>query len=67
MTYENPPTQQSVTYAQRQPVTISAGTAIKIGFFGALGALLFSIIVSVIGLVIVLVLGLSLGGLWQSS
>jgi hypothetical protein len=67
MSYQTPPTQQSATYPQRQTVSISAGTAMKIGFFGAFGALLFSIIVSVVGLVIVLVLGLSLGGLWQSS
>ena len=67
MSYQTPPTQQSVTYPQRQTVSISAGTAMKIGFFGAFGALLFSIIVSVVGLVIVLVLGLSIGGLGQSS
>jgi hypothetical protein len=67
MSYQTPPTQPSVTYPQRQPLTISAGTAMKIGFFGAFGALLFSIVVAVIGVVIVLVLGLSLGGLWQSS
>jgi len=67
MTYQPPQTQQSVTYPQRQTVSISAGTAMKIGFFGALGALLFSIIVTIIGAVIVLVLGLSLNGLFQSS
>ena len=34
-------------------VRISAGTAVKIGFFGALGATLFSLILSVvIGIVI---------------
>ena len=53
MSLQNPPTQPSVTYPQRQPVSISAGTAMKIGFFGAFGALLFSIIVSIIGFVIV--------------
>ena len=67
MSYQTPPAQQSVTYPQRQTVTISAGTAMKIGFFGAFGALLFSIIVSVIALVITLVLGLSVGGLLHSS
>ncbi len=67
MSYQNPPTQQSVTYPQRPTVSISAGTAMKIGFFGAFGAFLFSIVVSIIGLVIVLVLGLSVGGLWHSS
>ncbi len=46
-----------------QRVTIGAGTCIKIGFFGALGATLFSIVLSAIGLIIVLALGLSLGGL----
>jgi hypothetical protein len=44
-------------------VTIGAGTAFKIGFFGALGATVFSIILSVIFLVIALVLGLSFAGL----
>ena len=67
MSYQTPPTQQSVTYPQRQTVSISAATAMKIGFFGAFGALLFSIIVSVIALVITLVLGLSVGGLLHSS
>jgi hypothetical protein len=43
-----------------QPVRISAGTAIKIGFFGSLGALLFSLILSAIGFIIVLIL-LALG------
>ena len=37
-------------------VRISAGTAIKIGFFGALGVTLFSVILSLIGTVIVLLL-----------
>jgi len=67
MSYQTPPTQQTATYPQRQTVSISAGTAMKIGFFGAFGALLFSIIVSVIGFVIVLVLGLSFGSLFSSS
>lgn len=66
MSYQTPP-QQSTTYLQRQTVSISAGTAMKIGFFGAFGALLLSIVVSVIVFVIALVLGLSLNGLWQSS
>ena len=36
-----------------QPVRIGAGTAVKIGFFGALGATLFSLILSlVIGIVL---------------
>ncbi|MGI8458703.1 MAG: hypothetical protein ACR2LI_11400 [Propionibacteriaceae bacterium] len=51
--------QQTVT----PKVTIGAGTAFKIGFFGALGATVFSIILSVIFVIIALVLGLSLAGL----
>lgn len=39
-----------------QPVTISAGTAVKIGFFGSLGALLFSLILGVIALIVSVVL-----------
>ena len=37
-------------------IRISAGTAIKIGFFGALGALLFSLIISVIAGIVALIL-----------
>jgi hypothetical protein len=39
-----------------QQVRISAGTAVKIGFFGALGAFLFSLILSLIAVVVGLVL-----------
>lgn len=39
-----------------QSVTISAGTAVKIGFFGSLGALLFSLILGVIALIVSVVL-----------
>ncbi|MET1004081.1 MAG: hypothetical protein ABWX96_00965 [Propionibacteriaceae bacterium] len=46
-----------------QPLRISAGTAVKIGFFGSLGALLFSLILSLIGFIIVLILlALGIGG-----
>ncbi len=44
-------------------VTIGAGTAFKIGFFGALGATVFSIILSVVFVIIALALGIGLGGL----
>lgn len=37
-------------------VTISAGTAIKIGFFGSLGAVLFSLILGVIALIVSVIL-----------
>ncbi|MGO1974884.1 MAG: hypothetical protein ACTH2Q_18175 [Propionibacteriaceae bacterium] len=43
-------------YGTQSPVTISAGTAIKIGFFGSLGAVLFSLILGVIALVVSVVL-----------
>ena len=43
----------------RADVRISAGTAIKIGFFGAFGALLFSLIISVIFGALALILGFS--------
>jgi uncharacterized Tic20 family protein len=39
-----------------QQVRVSAGTAVKIGFFGALGALLFSLVLSVVLGVVALVL-----------
>jgi uncharacterized Tic20 family protein len=41
-----------------QPVRISAGTAVKIGFFGALGATLFSVALSIVGVLVVIVLAL---------
>ena len=41
-----------------QPVRVSAGTAVKIGFFGALGATLFSLVLSIIGVIVVIVLAL---------
>jgi hypothetical protein len=49
-------------------VRIGAGTAIKIGFFGALGATLFSLVLSaIIGVVVfvLVLLGVSLGPLLQ--
>jgi hypothetical protein len=54
-----PPT-MSTNYSSSSPspsaVRISAGTALKIGFFGALGATLFSLILSVIASVVIFVL-----------
>ncbi len=45
------------------PVRISASTAVKIGFFGSLGALLFSLIVSVVfGVIVLVLLALGVGG-----
>lgn len=41
-------------------VTIGAGTAIKVGFFFAFGATLFSIVISIIVGVIIAVLGIGL-------
>ena len=47
-----------------QSIQISAGAAIKLGFFAALGATLFSLVLTVvagvIGLVIALIFGTSL-------
>jgi len=41
-------------------VTIGAGTALKVGFFFALGATLFSLLVSIIVAIIIAILGISL-------
>jgi len=41
----------------RQRVTIGAGTALKIGFFGALGVLLLGMIVSAILTIVAVALG----------
>jgi hypothetical protein len=43
-------------YSSASQVRISASTAVKIGFFGALGALLFSLILSIILGIIALIL-----------
>ncbi len=40
------------------PLRVGAGTAIKFGFFAALGATLFSVIVSIVVAIVVLVLGI---------
>jgi len=49
MSYQQPP--------QAEPtVRVSAGTAVKIGFFGAIGAFLFSLILSIVGFVGVVIL-----------
>ncbi|MFP5289270.1 MAG: hypothetical protein ACLGI9_26285 [Thermoanaerobaculia bacterium] len=53
-------------YATPPTVRVSAGTAVKIGFFGAIGAFLFSVMVSIVIGVAALVLaalGFGLGGL----
>lgn len=42
-----------------QKITIGAGTCIKIGFFAAFGALLFSLVVSVVLAIIGLVAGIA--------
>lgn len=41
--------------------SLSAGTCVKIGFFGALGAFLFGLIVTVILAIVSLILGLIFG------
>lgn len=43
-------------YSSSSQVRVSAGTAVKLGFFGALGALLFSLILSVILGIVALIL-----------
>lgn len=45
----------------RHEVHVSAGTAFKVGFFGFFGAFVASLILSAIGFVILLVIGLVLG------
>ncbi|HYI59023.1 MAG TPA: hypothetical protein VEX66_12700 [Microlunatus sp.] len=57
-------------YSNPQPIEINAGAAIKLGFFAALGATLFSlaltVVAGVIGLVIALIFGTSLLALFNS-
>jgi hypothetical protein len=58
----------STRYTTPQPIQISAGAAIKLGFFAALGAALFSLILTIvagaIGVVIALIFGTSLFALF---
>ena len=58
----------STSPSGRPSFDISAGTAIKLGFFAALGATLFSLILTVvagvIGVVIALIFGTSLFALF---
>ena len=60
----------STPYSGRQPLDFTASAAIKLGFFAALGATLFSLILTVvagvIGVVIALILGTSLFALFGS-
>lgn len=55
-------TQQFPVLDDRGPrkITIGAGTAIKVGFFFAFGATLFSIVVSIILGVVIAALGIGL-------
>ncbi|HEY9293378.1 MAG TPA: hypothetical protein VIP98_19045 [Microlunatus sp.] len=46
--------------ADRTKVLIGAGTAIKAGFFFALGATLFSLLLTVVAAIIAVILGLNL-------
>jgi hypothetical protein len=57
-------------YSNRQPIEVTAGAAIKLGFFAALGATLFSlaltVVAGVIGVVVALIFGTSLLALFNS-
>ena len=57
-TYPSSPSGSSGPISVTSPVRISAGTAVKIGFFGALGATLFSLVLTLIGVLVVIVLAL---------
>jgi hypothetical protein len=60
--YSTPSSASPVSSTVPQPVKISAGTAVKIGFFGALGATLFSLVLSlVVGLVLFILALLGIG------
>ena len=53
-----PPSSASSLPSAQQAIRITAGTAVKIGFFGALGATLFSLILSVVIGIVLFVLTL---------
>ncbi len=56
--YSSPSSSTPLPSPLPQAVKITAGTAVKIGFFGALGATLFSLVLSVIAGAVILVLAL---------
>ncbi len=58
----SPPSGPTPLPSAAQALRITAGTAVKIGFFGALGATLFSLVLSVvIGLVLFVLALLGVG------
>jgi hypothetical protein len=60
--YPTPSSASPVSSTEPQAVKIGAGTAVKIGFFGALGATLFSLVLSVVvGLVLFILALLGIG------
>ena len=54
-------------YAGRQDVTVSAGTAFKIGFFGAFGAAVAGIILSIVFFIVGLILAAAGVGLFDKT
>jgi hypothetical protein len=51
----------STRYSTPQPIDVTAGTAIKFGFFAALGATLFSLILTIVGGTIAVIIALIFG------
>lgn len=51
----------STRYSTSQPIDVTAGTAIKLGFFAALGATLFSLALTIVGGAIAVVIALIFG------
>ncbi|CAM3161643.1 hypothetical protein [Stackebrandtia soli] len=58
MSYQTPP--QMTTPYQKQQIDIAAGTAFKVGFFGAFGAMCAALIISIFFAILGLLLGASM-------
>ncbi|QDP95586.1 hypothetical protein FOE78_06395 [Microlunatus elymi] len=60
MTTQELPAVPAANRSTRTRMLIGAGTALKLGFFFALGATLFSLLLTVVAAIIALIFGLSL-------
>ncbi len=56
--YSSSSAPSSASSSPLSTIRISAGTAVKLGFFGALGATLFSLILTAIGVAVAVILAL---------
>lgn len=51
----------STRYSDPNPIVVTAGTAIKLGFFAALGAALFSLVLTIVAGAVAVIVALIFG------